>query len=238
MNVIYSSLVIAVLILLGYTVFSYIRIQSLIRESQILVRGSVPYQRAVPGETERVLFIGDSTGVGVGATLPEDSLAGRMAQDYPNWTIENLSVSGRKTAELIPVLTGLGGGHYDRLIIQIGGNDITYFTDEKQLSQDITSVLTEARKLSSQVILLTAGNVGNAPLLPRPLAFLWERRTLSVREIFMTAAETAGVVYVDLYREKPSDPFYLEPYRYHAIDLFHPSSEGYGLWYQDLKKAL
>lgn len=237
MNVFYSSLVIAVLILLGYAVFSYIRIQGLIRESQVLVRGSTPYQSAVPGETERVLFIGDSTGVGVGATRPEDTLAGRTAQDHPNWTIENLSVSGRKTAELIPVLTELGG-QYDRVILQIGGNDITYFSDTDHLASDITLVLAEAKRLSAHVILLTSGNVGNAPILPRPLAFLWHHRTLQVRDIFMRASKEVGVTYVDLYREKRSDPFFFEPYRYHAIDLFHPSSEGYGLWYEELKKSL
>ena len=237
MNVFYSSLVIAVLILLGYAVFSYIRIQGLIRESQMLVRGSTPYQKVVSGATTRVLFVGDSTGVGVGATRGEDSLAGRLSQDHPDWMIENLSVSGRKTAELIPVLTELGG-HYDRVILQIGGNDITYFTDEKQLAQDIALVLREAKRLSAHVILITSGNVGNAPILPRPIAFLWHRRTLQVRDIFMRASEEAGVTYVDLYREKRTDPFFLEPYRYHAIDLFHPSSEGYGLWYEELKKSL
>ena len=237
MNVFYSSLAVLIVVVLGYIVFSFIRVQGLIRESQVLVRGSVPYERTATLETERVLFIGDSTGVGVGATRPEDALAGRTAQDHPNWTIENLSVSGRKTAELIPVLTELGG-QYDRVILQIGGNDITYFTDEKQLAEDIALVLREAKRLSTHVILLTSGNVGNAPILPRPLAFLWHRRTLQVRDIFMRASGEVGVTYVDLYREKRTDPFFLEPYRYHASDLFHPSSEGYGLWYEELKKSL
>ena len=237
MNLLYSSVAVVVLVLLGYVVFSYLRMQGLIREGQILVRSSVPYQKIVSGATTRVLFVGDSTGVGVGATRPEDALAGRTAQDHPNWTIENLSVSGRKTAELIPVLTELGG-QYDRVILQIGGNDITYFSDTDQLASDIALVLAEAKRLSAHVMLLTSGNVGNAPILPRPLAFLWHRRTLQVRDIFMRASGEAGVTYVDLYREKRSDPFFLEPYRYHAIDLFHPSSEGYGLWYEELKKSL
>lgn len=237
MNIFYSSLAVLIVVVLGYIVFSFIRVQGLIRESQVLVRGSVPYERTAPLETERVLFIGDSTGVGVGATRPEDTLAGRTGQDHPNWTIENLSVSGRKTAELIPVLTELGG-QYDRVILQIGGNDITYFSDTDQLASDIALVLAEAKRLSAHVILLTSGNVGNAPILPRPLAFLWHRRTLQVRDIFMRASEEVGVTYVDLYREKRTDPFFLEPYRYHAIDLFHPSSDGYGLWYEELKKSL
>lgn len=238
MHFFFSSLAVIVLVLLGYTVFSYLRIQGLIRESQILVRSSATYQKIVSGATTRVLFMGDSTGVGVGATRGEDSLAGRLSQDHTDWSIENVSVSGRKTAELIPVLEVLGTHQYDQIIIQIGGNDITYFSDRDTLAGDIAIVLQEAKRVSPQVILLTSGNVGNAPILPRPLAFLWHRRTLQVRDIFMKAAEERGVTYVDLYRDKKTDPFFLEPYRYHASDLFHPSSEGYGLWYQDLKKAL
>ncbi len=182
--------------------------------------------------------MGDSTGVGVGATRVEDSLAGRLSEDHPDWSIENVSVSGRKTAELIPVLEVLGTHQYDQIIIQIGGNDITYFSDRDTLAGDIATVLQEAKRVSPQVILLTSGNVGNAPILPRPLAFLWHRRTLQVRDIFIEAAEEASVTYVDLYRDKKTDPFFLEPYRYHASDLFHPSSEGYGLWYEEFKKAL
>lgn len=238
MHFIFSSLAVIVLVLLGYVVFSYLRIQELIRESQILVRSSAPYQKIVSGATTRVLFVGDSTGVGVGATRGEDSLAGRLSRDHTDWSIENVSVSGRKTAELIPVLEVLGTHQYDWVILQIGGNDITHFTDLSSLEGDITRVLEEARRVGTQVTLLSCGSVASALIFPRPVAFLWDRRTLQVRDIFMKASEERGVTYVDLYRDKTTDPFFLEPYRYHASDLFHPSSEGYGLWYEELKKAL
>ncbi len=238
MNLLYSSVAVVVLVLLGYVVFSYLRMQGLIREGQILVRSSVPYQKIVSGATTRVLFVGGSTGVGVGATRGEDSLAGRLSQDHPDWMIENLSVSGRKTAELIPVLQALGQHQYDQLIIQIGGNDITHFTDLVALESDITQVLKEAKRVGTHVTLLSCGSVASALLLPRPIAFLWDKRTLLARDIFMRVAATYGIIYVDLYRDKKSDPFFLEPYRYHALDLFHPSSDGYGLWYEELKKSL
>lgn len=238
MNLLYSSLAVVVLVFLGYAVFSYLRIQGLIREGQILVRSSAPYQKIVSGATTRVLIVGDSTGVGVGATRGEDSLAGRLSQDHPDWSIDNLSVSGRKTAELISVLRVLGPHQYDRIILQIGGNDITHFTDKVQLKRDIELVLKEAMRVGKITTLLSCGSVASALIFPRPVAFLWDRRTLRVRDIFMKASEERGVTYVDLYRDKKSDPFFLEPYRYHARDLFHPSSEGYGLWYEELKKAL
>ena len=177
MNVFFSSLVVLVVLVIGYSIFSFFRIQGLIRESRVLVRGSIPYQRATIPEAPKVLFVGDSTGAGVGAPRPEESLAGRFGAEHPDWNV---------------------------------GEPVT---------------------------LLSCGNVASALLFPRPLAFLWERRTLLVRDMFMRAASKQGVTYFDLYRDKKTDPFFLEPYRYHASDLFHPSGEGYGLWYENFKKS-
>ncbi len=237
MNVFYSSLAVLTLLVIGYGIFSFFRMQGLIREGRVLVRSSVPYQRTTTPEAPKVLFVGDSTGVGVGAPRPEESLAGRFGAEHPDWNVDNLSVSGRKTAEVLPVLKILGTEQYEQVVVQIGGNDITHFTDTVMLEADILAVLEEAKRVGRHVALLTCGNVASALLFPRPFAFLWERRTLLVRDIFMKAASKQGVTYVDLYRDKKTDPFFLEPYRYHASDLFHPSGEGYGLWYKVFKKS-
>lgn len=232
------SVVSIVVCLTLYTVFSSVRIARLIRESQVLVRSSVPYERMVAPEALGALFVGDSTGVGVGALSPEESLAGRFAKDFPEWNVVNQSVSGRKTVEIIPPLEALSERSFSLVVVQIGGNDITYFSNEGQLEKDIRRVIQEAKRVGGRAILLTCGNVASAPIFPRPLAFLWERKTLAVREIFMRVAREEVITYIDLYHEKKSDPFFLEPYRYHASDLFHPSSEGYGLWYEQFRKVL
>lgn len=228
-----------ILLCLGtYILYSYIRIQSLLRVSRTLVENTLPYERALAPDAPRALFLGDSTGVGVGADTPLDSLAGRFGTDHPEWTVENRSVSGRKTAELIPILRALPGKHYEKVVVQIGGNDIVAFSEKKQLQKDITAVLEEAKHVGKEVFLLTAGNVGNTPLFPRPLAYIWTQRTLAVRKIFKRTAEEMGVTYIDLYRGAADDPFASDPYRYHAKDLFHPSSDGYALWYAAFKKSV
>ncbi|MFA9262727.1 MAG: GDSL-type esterase/lipase family protein [Undibacterium sp.] len=239
MNTFYTIGVIFFIILIGYGLFSYFRIQGLIAQSSLLVTHAQPFERTVSDAAAKALFIGDSTGVGVGATEPEESLAGLFAHDHPDWTVSNASVSGRKTAELIAPLQNLSKDSYELVVVQIGGNDITRFTPLDSLEKDIQMVIKEANRVASgQVILLTTGNVGNAPLLPRPLAFLWHWRTLAVRDIFLKAATETNISYVDLYQEPSIDPFALDPYRYHAADLFHPSTAGYALWYEDFKKAL
>jgi len=230
-------IVVGGLTLTVYGVSTYFRLSGLLAESSALVKNALPYEQQGATDAPTVLFIGDSTGVGVGAK-PEESLAGRYGAEYPTWNVVNLSVSGRRTAELLPVLKNLETGRYERVIIQVGGNDITYFSPLEQLKKDIADVLAEAKRVGKKVTLISCGNVGNAPIFPRPVAFLWSKRTLAVRSIFMEAATKAGVSHVDLYREGADDPFAREPLRYHARDLFHPSGEGYGLWYEDLKKSL
>lgn len=226
-----------VLVFTVYGVFSCFRVVGLLKVSSALVKSATPYKQQVGPGAATVLFIGDSTGVGVGAA-PEESLAGRFGAEYKAWNVENVSVSGRRVAELLPVLQKLETGQYDRVIVQIGGNDITYFSELEQLKKDIAAVLVEAKRVGKQVVFLSCGNVGNAPIFPRPIAFIWTKRTLLVRDIFVTTAKEQHVTYVDLYREGADDPFAEEPLRYHGKDLFHPSGEGYGLWYEDLKKVL
>ncbi len=242
MNMLMSTLTYAMLSLLIlfvlYGISAYVRVSALIREGQMLVRSSTPYERMVVPGALSVLFLGDSTGVGVGALSPEDSVAGRFGRDFPEWNITNQSVSGRKTAEILPTLQFLPDASYSLVVLQIGGNDITHFSNERVLEESIRQVVREAKRVGGRVVLLTCGNVASALLFPRPLAFLWEQKTLAVREIFLRVAREVAITYVDLYLEKENDPFFLEPYRYHAQDLFHPSSEGYGLWYEQLRKAL
>lgn len=239
-----SSIGVALLVVtISYGVFTYRRIHRLIDESAGLIERAMPYQQKGSLAAQKVLFVGDSTGVGVGTDDSALSVAGRYGAAFPDWTVDNVAVSGSRTADLVPVLRNFPNAAYQRVIIHIGGNDIVRFSSLPQLRQDIETVLAEARRISQRgpeaVFLLTAGNVANAPLFPRPLAFLWERRTRAVRALFMAASEKTGTTYVDLFIENPeADPFVLLPYRYHAKDLFHPSAMGYGLWYTQLKQKL
>ncbi|MGB4943177.1 MAG: GDSL-type esterase/lipase family protein [Candidatus Moraniibacteriota bacterium] len=239
-----SSISIGLLIVaISYGIFTYLRIHQLIGQSGVLVKQAVPFERSADPAAPKILFVGDSTGVGVGALDPALSVAGHYAADFPDWTVENVAVSGSLTADLIPVLRSLPDHHYQRVVIQVGGNDIVRFSPLVQLSRDIETVLLEARRVSEsdtgKVFLMTSGNVGNAPLFPRPFASIWEHRTRTVRALFITATEKTNATYIDLFIERPeADPFAMLPYRYHATDLFHPSAAGYGLWYTQLKQHL
>ena len=48
------------------------------------------------------------------------------------------------------------------------------------------------------------------------------------------AAAANGAGYVNLFSERATDPFALEPARLHASDRLHPSDAGYALWHREL----
>lgn len=217
--------------------FEWWKIQNAIAKSKPLLLKSKSFERdgAIPG----VLIAGDSTGVGTGATAPNDSIAGLLAHDVSGVSFKNVSVNGLRVAGLLAILKGLPvEKSYSLVLLQIGGNDIVNLTSEKQFRNDLRLALSEAKKRGERVGLMCCGDVGNAPAFGPLLSALFSERTRVFRDILLAESKDAGVTYVDLYEPKNTDPFAREPLRYHASDGFHPSSEGYALWYQKLKVSL
>lgn len=203
-----------------------------------LARRAMPFSRENPISQIYILVVGDSTAVGVGAQDPRDSIAGRLGKDYPNAEIVNLGKTGALISEVPEQLHGAKGKNFDLVLVQAGGNDILRFTELSQLKKDVTAVLEQARGMGDQVVLMTTGNVGNAPFFPRPIGWIYTQRTRAAREIFIHAAKDAGVIYVDLFTERGDDPFLKDPQKFHAPDMLHPSGEGYGIWYKKLSELI
>ena len=193
-----------------------------------LAQSAIPFERE--GTGLKILVIGDSTVVGTGASSAEQSIAGLVGKTFPEATIVNQGVNGAKVNDLIDRLEELDD-HFDLVMVHIGGNDILRFTDYGQLGLGIDKVLDLAKEKGDKVTLTTTGNMGTARLLPFGTRWIFEKRTRKVREIFKPMAEKKGVFYVDLFREKPVDPFAQDPGKYYAADSFHPSDEGYADWY-------
>jgi lysophospholipase L1-like esterase len=200
-----------------------------------IARNSHPFEKRMSNALVRVLVVGDSTGVGTGASRPLDSVAGRLSQDFPQAEIINRAVNG---AHVVDVITQLGfceNERFDLVIVQVGGNDILRFTDLQLLRDGIATLLDAASQEGGRVIFLSTGNVGLAPAFFAPLSSIYTWRTRKVRELFMNAAAHQGIEYVDLFQEKDKDPFLKNPNLCYAPDFLHPGSEGYRLWYKEVK---
>lgn len=224
----------AFLLVFGHEIY---RVYRAFEISRPIIASAIPYTQE--GSEVRILFAGESTGVGTGASKPEESVAGRLGVDIPDAKIENISKNGARLADLLVALRALPQEKtFDIVVLQIGGNDILNFTSPETVRTGLRAVLAEATMRGTNVYLMTTGDVGNAPAFGPLLSRLYTARTNELVPMFREESKNAGVVYVDLFEPKATDPFFLEPLKYHAADGVHPSSEGYGIWYGKLKGAM
>ena len=217
-----------------YGCYEYIRITSLARKSAELVSQSRSFERAEGSRS--MLVLGDSTAVGVGASSPQESVPGRVSSTL-DASVENYATSGAIMKEIGGQFSKAKRTRYDLIVIQGGANDVVQF---KSLSETVASadrLLARASALSDHVILLTAGRVGDAPLLPRLSGAFFNARARALRSDLMALAEKYGALYIDLYGNN-SDIFASDPKRYYARDMFHPSSDGYAVWFTEIDTAM
>jgi len=86
---------------------------------------------------------------------------------------------------------------------------------------------------------MTSGDVGLVPIFAWPLSAFFDWRTRAVRAVFIEEiGKHKSAAYVDLFREAADEPFNTDVPRYYAADRFHPSGQGYALWFAQLQKVL
>jgi lysophospholipase L1-like esterase len=202
-----------------------------IGEARELARQSTPLQHTPAEATLRMLIVGDSTGVGTGASGPAASLAGLLARDYPRLWIENRARDGATFAGTAEQLSR--DGRFDIVLVLAGGNDVIRLRAPDALRADIERSVVLARERAEVVVLMPAGNVGNAPFFQPPLSWEMTRRARLLHELVRDVARRRGVTYVNLFHEHDDDPFVQRP-QLHARDGLHPSDAGYREWYQTL----
>lgn len=212
---------------------------------RVIVRGRAVaacprrFVRRGPGGT-RVLVVGDSSGVGVGASSPACSVAGRLAAAHPDWSIGNLAAVGSRTAAVAGLVSRLrrrtasrtAVGHpYDLLIVHTGGNDALHATPTRELAEAVDRLVAAACLVARHTLVVTGGNLGLAPALSAPWSWWFGAQSRRVRDVFRWRIPGHHVVYVDLFHERASDPTTQDPGRFFAPDGLHPSDDGYALWH-------
>jgi lysophospholipase L1-like esterase len=232
----YKLIIFLIIGLAIYLCGEFFRTQHFINIGIDMADNARPYTQNPLNPTKQVLFIGDSSALGTGADSPERSVAGYLGQDFPDYQIDNLAVNGMKIEGLIAELKKLDEKKFDIVFIHIGGNDIVRFTPTKEFRQNLVMVLNEAKSISEKVIILHGGNVGTSKLFPWFTRWIFTERTKYFRNIYLELADSKQVFYIDMFMQVKQDPFYLEPEKYYAADNFHPSADGYQLWYRDIKK--
>jgi lysophospholipase L1-like esterase len=204
---------------------------SRLRDASELARLSEPLQRHVGQPRARLLIVGDSTAVGTGASAPGASLARLLAQAYPGLHIENRGRDGATVDQLPAQLAG--DARFDAVLILAGGNDVIRLRDLDKTRDQLDGVIRQARSHADTVVLMPAGNVGNAPFFFAPLSWWMSARSRQFHELVQEVAAQQGASYVNLYKERRDDPFAQRP-ELNARDGLHPSDAGYQLWFKEL----
>lgn len=184
-----------------------------------------------PGTGPRLVWVGDSTAAGVGASGAAGSLPSQVVDglNLPGASLTVLAVSGARVADVlhrqVPSVAGLQPG---LVLVSVGANDTIHLTGRGAFRRTYEEVV---RRLPAgvPVVLLGVPDMGAIPRFAQPLRAVagWRGRHLDaeVRRV----AERTGAVYADI--AGPTGPlFRRDPGRYFAADDFHPSDAGYGLW--------
>jgi lysophospholipase L1-like esterase len=193
-------------------------------------------QGAAPGVSGRgrLLMVGDSTGVGTGATSPAASVAGLIGRDHPDLVVVNRAADGARFSDMLRQLEG--AADFDVILVLGGGNDVIRLTDRGLMASGIARLVAAAQERAPVVLLMPPGNVGNVPFFFPPWSWLMTQRSRELHALVKSAAASSGALYVNTFAERADDPFAQEPERYNAVDGLHPSDAGYQLWYEALNR--
>ncbi len=202
-----------------------------------LAQEAVPFERVIENPKQKVLFAGDSTAYGTGASSPKFTTAGRLAREFQDFSIENISENGLRLFEFISTTVDLDTD-YDIIVLQLGANDVLYHTPYEILQEDAETAIKRAKELADSVVWVTSGNIGGVEFFPWPISRYYEVRSQNARDIFAQVAEQENVYYVDLFQTRKEIFARPDEISIYAEDGLHLSDHGYGLWYREIRKVL
>lgn len=190
--------------------------------------------------TDTVVWLGDSTAAGVGASGIPASLPEQVAAAVGRPVIvDTLARSGDRIADVLyNQLPQVAALEPTVVYLSIGANDVTALTPRGTFRATYRQVLAGLPASVRQVVLLGIPDMGSPPRVPQPLRLLAGLRGRMLgSDVAHLAASTPGAVYVDI--AGTSGPaFRRDPARYFSRDHYHPNDAGYGLWAAAVASAL
>jgi lysophospholipase L1-like esterase len=183
------------------------------------------------GAAEVVVWLGDSTAAGVGATdssmmLPEQ-VAALLGQRI---RLTVLAHSGDRVSDVVhnqlPKVAALAPGV---VFISVGANDVTHLTSAGRFRHQYGRLLDGLPPSVKQVVVLGIPDMGAPPRLAEPLRAVagWRGRSLDAE--VRALARDHQALYVNI-AASTGPAFRGHRKQYFARDGYHPNDAGYGLW--------
>ena len=211
-----------------------------IQRARRFAREGQRFERRLCSRRAAMLILGDSTGVGIGAARPEESIAGLLAADYPDADIVNVAVSGTRVAGAIAQVEAClqAGLRFDLALLFVGGNDVVADTPLDALERDCDTLLGGLSRLAVRTAWLGPPDLGLAPLFPRAYAWVMAARSRAASQVFSAAAAKHGEVFVDFSAASHVAHFRRQRRSHFAVDGFHPNSASYRYGYAVTRELL
>lgn len=177
----------------------------------------------------RMVWLGDSTAAGVGATTADSALPRQVAARLGRPVqLTVLARSGARIGDVVDEqLPQLADLRPELVVVSVGSNDVTHLTGAGAYRDRWRRLVPPP---DAVLIALGIPDMGSPPRLPQPLRALvgWRARRLD-RWGAVRLAEENRATYVDIAGET-GPAFRQDPERYFAEDRYHPSDAGYRLW--------
>lgn len=227
--------------LVSVTAAQWLRMRHALRTARTTWSVHRPYECKPEQPLARVLVLGDSTGVGLGANLPGETIPGMLSAEHPQVEITNLAVSGARLEDVRKQVSVLAADEaappYDLILLLVGGNDVLRLTPMGRLALEADVLLPELTRLGTKVLWLCSANLGLAPVFMAPWSWWASLQTYRACMLFERMAARYGVLFLSVFRQRGEEPFSNEPSMYFSLDGVHPSSAAYRVCYEQLREA-
>ena len=188
----------------------------------------------------QVVWLGDSTAVGYGASSMSAGLPHRLAslleQDGRPLV---LAEGGARVRDVVTRQLPQLAGHAPAVaFVSVGANDTMHLTSKASFRRDYHTILAQFPP-GTRVVLLGVPDMGALPRIPQPLRALAGRRCRSLDRVVrsLAAAQPGTRRHVDV-GSLVGPVVRRDPARYLAADGYHPSDAGYELCAQAVIAAL
>lgn len=188
------------------------------------------------GAKIKYIALGDSLTFGVGAKKYEEIypylLAQKMSANGENIILENFSVPGAKTKDLIDVfLTPAINAEPDVITVLIGVNDIHNHIGLSQFQKNYQYILERlTNETKAKIYLINIPLIGSDTVILPPLDYYFSTQTDNYNKVIKDLAAKYQVSYIDL--NSPTKNLLKRDGAHYSVDSFHPSALGYKLWAQ------